>query len=75
MQSTDELLLENEFVEGPVDSWLTSFIGWAESSDTYRWVSVNRHSPIQQCEDVGKTFSVGREAIAWRVPFVCAKRR
>ncbi|CAM9128130.1 unnamed protein product [Ectocarpus sp. 8 AP-2014] len=35
MQSTDDLLLENEFVEGPVDSWLTSFIGWAESSDTY----------------------------------------
>ncbi|CAM9710197.1 unnamed protein product, partial [Ectocarpus sp. 4 AP-2014] len=35
MQSTDVLLLENEFVEGPVDSWLTSFIGWAESSDTY----------------------------------------
>ncbi|CBN79517.1 conserved unknown protein [Ectocarpus siliculosus] len=35
MQSTDDLLLENEFVEGPVDSWLTSFIEWAESSDTY----------------------------------------
>lgn len=74
MQSTDELLLENEFVEGPVDSWLTSFIGWAESSDTYRCVSINRHSSAQQCEDVGKKVSVGREVIAWRVLFVCAKR-
>ncbi|CAM9869255.1 unnamed protein product, partial [Ectocarpus sp. 12 AP-2014] len=35
MQSTDDLLLANEFVEGQVESWLTSFIGCAESSDTY----------------------------------------
>lgn len=73
MQSTDELMLENEFVEGPVDSWLTSFIEWAEASDTYR--CVNRRSPGQQYEDMGKKVFAGMEAIAWRVPFVSAEQR
>ncbi|CAM9359667.1 unnamed protein product, partial [Ectocarpus fasciculatus] len=35
IQSIDEEMLELENVEGPVDSWLASFIVWAEANTTY----------------------------------------
>lgn len=36
MQATDALMEEQQFSEGPVDSWLTSFATWAANTTEYR---------------------------------------
>ena len=36
IQATDERMLEEEYVVGPVDSWLNSFVEWAGASTEYR---------------------------------------
>lgn len=36
IQVTDERMLQEEYVVGPVDSWLNSFIEWAGTSTEYR---------------------------------------
>eukprot|EP00752_Nemacystus_decipiens_P004731 g4312.t1 len=33
--ATDELMLEQEFAAGPIESWLISFVQWAENSTDY----------------------------------------
>lgn len=38
IQATDALMVEQEFMSGPVESWLTSFVTWAENSADYRSV-------------------------------------
>ena len=34
--ATDERMLAEEYVVGPVDSWLSSFVEWAGASTEYR---------------------------------------
>ena len=37
IQATDELMLEQEYTTGPIESWLISFVQWAENSTDYRY--------------------------------------
>jgi len=37
MQETDALMEEQEFISGPLDSWLSSFLVWAANSTEYRY--------------------------------------
>ena len=36
MQETDELMEEQQYVSGPIDSWLSSFLVWATNGTEYR---------------------------------------
>lgn len=36
IQAIDQLMMEQQFVVGPLGSWLSSFIAWAETSTEYR---------------------------------------
>lgn len=36
IQATDELMVEQRHVLGPVSSWLSSFVEWAADSTAYR---------------------------------------
>lgn len=40
VQITDQMMAAQQFVSGPVDSWLTSFVMWANSTSEYRWYAV-----------------------------------
>lgn len=33
IQATDELMLEQTYVEGPLQSWLASFVTWANNTE------------------------------------------
>lgn len=37
MQETDALMQEQEYISGPLDSWLSSFLVWAANSTEYRY--------------------------------------
>lgn len=36
IQATDALMVEQEFVDGPVESWLASFVAWAANNTEFR---------------------------------------
>lgn len=36
VQATDALMVEQKFSEGPIESWLTSFVAWAADTSAYR---------------------------------------
>lgn len=36
VQATDALMVEQKFIEGPIESWLTSFVAWAAGTSAYR---------------------------------------
>lgn len=38
MQETDALMEEQEFISGPLDSWLSSFLVWAANNTEYRYM-------------------------------------
>lgn len=46
IQATDALMLDQQFVTGPLDSWLTSFVAWAENSTDYRCALCRKGSSI-----------------------------
>lgn len=37
IQETDALMKEQEFISGPLESWLSSFVEWAANNTEYRW--------------------------------------
>lgn len=36
IQTTDTLLEEQRFITGPIESWLSSFVAWADNGTEYR---------------------------------------
>ena len=36
LQATNELMIDGQYVVGPVTSWLTSFVEWADNTTEYR---------------------------------------
>lgn len=36
VMETNALMLDLEFMTGPIDSWLSSFVAWAASDNDYR---------------------------------------
>lgn len=36
MHATDALMVQQEFVVGPIESWLSSFVAWTANGTEYR---------------------------------------